>query len=260
VSLSKRTYEISTNSFDPSFQLSSSDPSGGGINTGLLIPSAPSTRTNNRYLFAVAGAGFGASSRGRVRGIRQYATIGATTSQSTTEPPETFDYYNVETPITTPTWRFADGSISWHLMRVPIGRKTKANHLNGSGLAHRYARQDALIYETLAPYVAPFDGQPQGTTLCPSLGCWHDLRFPWQSSHAWESVDIPFEGPCQIVLFASVWQTNPATRTTLNLGDSPAIGLPPEENFILALGDFAVNYRRIAGSLIFDEWQTGGGP
>lgn len=253
-----RTYEVSTGGPDPSFQLQGSDPFASMTATGLMIPTAPTTSPRNRYLFALCGAAFPPGSRGRVRGIRQLLTIGGQTYVSAPNdpplPPTITDRYNVEFNVTTPTWRFSDGSVSWHLMRVP-NLRPKSNVLNAPGLLYRNAVQNALLYETLAPYVAPYGGRPPGQALVPSLSNWHDMRYPWQ---AWGIVDAPFEGPCQIILFASVWQTNPDTRATFT-GDGPSY-LPPEEGFLWGSQVNAIQYKRIAGSLIFDEEQRGGGP
>ncbi len=261
----RRTYEISTTSFDPSFQLRSSGPQGGGANTGLLIPQTPSTSPSNRYLFALCGFALAGAQKARIRGLRQYLTIGGTTYQTLPDPPRNVNLYNVELPVVTPTWRFADGNVSWHLLLCPPQYRYFANAQNGQGQMFRWAQQDALLFEspmTTGPYVAPWGGQmPGGGKPIAGLGQFYDLRFPWETSHGWSSLDFPVEGPGTVVLFASVWQTNPLTRPTITIaGGVPTLGLPPEENFLLAMGALAgVRYTRIAGSLVVEEYGQGGG-
>jgi hypothetical protein len=263
----RRTFEISTASFDPSFQLRSSGPQGAGTNIGLLIPAAPSISRATRYLFALAGFGLSGAQKARIRGIRQLLTIGGTTSLSSGDPPVTSNLYNVEQQVTTPMWRFADGNVSWHLLRIPPGMRRFANAANGNDQMFRFAKQSALLFESPpvpGPYVAPWGGQlPAGGKPIAGLGQFYDVRFPWWVSQGWSSVDFPIEGPCSVVFFASVWQTNPSARPTITPSTSPVaptLGLPPEENFLLSLPLTAlVRYWRIAGSLIVEEYGQGGG-
>lgn len=254
----RHTVEFSTVGFDPALQLIGSSPLHTGAYTGMVIPEAPSTSTATRYLYALAGFVLSGAQRARIRGIRQLVTLGATVFQTQVEPPIPINFYPVEQPISTPTWRFPDGNISWHLLKMPPQFRYVPSALNGQGQLYLYAQQNALVFQSLAPYVAPWKGQlpAGGRPLVAGLGQFYDLRFPWESAQAWRSVDIPIEGPGTYVLWASVWQTDPSSRPTLGgAGTPPTLGLPPEENFILAtaaLGAAAI-YKRIAGSLILEE-------
>ena len=266
----RRTFEVSSTGFDPSFQLRSSGPQGGGAYTGLLIPEAPTTSRATRYMFALTGFALAGAQKARIRGVRQYLEIGGTTFETLPDPPREVNLYNVSMEVTSPLWRFADGDVSWHLLRVPPQYRYFANAQNGQGQAFRYAQQDALLFETPAPtpsnplavYSAPWGGQlPAGGKPIAGLGQFYDLRFPWRTSRGWSSLDFPIEGPCSVVLFASVWQTDPSSRPTITVaGGVPTLGLPPEENFILALGALAgTRYTRIAGALVVEEYGQGGG-
>lgn len=260
----RRVYEVATTGFDPSLQLRGSGPQSSGQYLGMIIPRTATTAPSGRYLFALAGFSLAGASRARIRGMRQLLTIGATTwvSQSG-EPPTLSDFFLTERPVVTPGWRFSDASVSWHLLRVPPQYQMFANKKNASGKMYRYSQKNALLYESLSPYVAPWGGQlPAGAKPVGGLGQFYDVRFPWETAQAWNSLDIPVEGPASYVLFASVWQTDPDTRNTLSTStDGAASGLPPEENFLLDLpddtGSFKTNgavYYRIAGSLIVEEY------
>lgn len=250
-------YEVSTNTRDPSLQLVFGDPYGTLTQLGISVPSAiPTFYTKtpwaNRYLFLLASARFTYGQIGRVVGMRQRVDIGQIAHN--TEPPSNIPVY---TSQVTPDWHFTDGNISWHLRRVPLEQVYTANAFNGPELMFRRSDTPALLFEN-APaqpggYAPPDGGQPPGNVVIPEFGNFHDFRFPWLDDHAWESLDIEVRGPCAIQLFASVKQTNPATRPTPGTAWTSAqlAVLPPEEAFLQAFPNAV--YTRIAGSLIFEQ-------
>ena len=67
-------------------------------------------------------------------------------------------------------------------------------------------------------------------------------------------LDIPLPTPCDVVLFASVRQNDPATNPTLaDTTITPQfVSLSREDQFLTAYAQFA-QYGAIAGSLVFDQ-------
>lgn len=253
--------EISTVGFDQDLQMVGSDPYGSPYWVGQRIPTTV-LPNNGRYLYICSFARFGANRKARLVGARQMVVIGqyiATSSGDNTVN------YPLLRQVTTPFWRFPDANISWHLRRVPPGQQMIYNTSNAEGLQFRYGTMSTLLYEVASPYTAPYGGLPPGVPLVPDLGTFHDIRFPWQNGD-FDSLDVEIQGPCDIVLFASVKQTNPNTRTPLVLPSGvPLDVLGPEDGFIASLesaaGGFAQQrgpapnavYWSVAGSLIFEE-------
>ena len=168
-------------------------------------------------------------------------------------------------------WRFQDGSVSWHLMKIGptgfgISKASDAQSLN-----YRFTTTSALLYggvptfpatdvnprgrpdfyTTITGYTPPNAGVPYGAPLDAQLGAFTDLRFPWNSNQAWNALDIPVVGPCYIALFASVKQTNPSSRGVLSPAPTDLGALTPESRFLLAYPNTI--YWRVGGSLILED-------
>jgi hypothetical protein len=253
-------YETSTTGLDTAYQGIYSDPYGGVYNAGLLIPQIrPADRTyTNRLLFTLAFARFGAHRRVRLVGLRQMLTVAAFVPAAG----GTSYILEKQIPSSQPLWHFTDASVSWHVHRVGPGYRPLKNPANSDGVAFRYSTAPALLFESgpnTDAYIPPYGGRPPGMPLSGPLGNLHDVRFEWVSDHAWESVDsIEFEGPCDIVLFASVQQTNPANRTKLVVpGLLPAgtDSFPEMDAFVANMEANAIptTYYRIAAAMIFEE-------
>jgi hypothetical protein len=81
----------------------------------------------------------------------------------------------------------------------------------------------------------------------------HDLRYCWRTEQSEHVLDIPIPVPCDVALFASVRQNNPALNPTF--GPDQCCLLPtlsPEDQFVVAFNAFA-QYGSIAGGLVFDQ-------
>jgi hypothetical protein len=97
------------------------------------------------------------------------------------------------------------------------------------------------------------------------LRAFHDIRYPWDCDDAWNSIDERIDGDFRISLYASILQTNPATRPGIVFGngiatDGTAVGGPPEEDFIYKYtfggGDFPLTgpqFWRVYGSILFED-------
>lgn len=273
----RQTFEITAEGPDEGLQGLSSDPlsSAHPAAMGLRIPAAigtgPNTAATPRFLFCLASRAI--QQRARIRGLRQGVTLGIDLAIGT--PPENV----IELLQTTPTFRFPDGNVSWHLVFEPNADAVVQRPPTDTA-GWRYLRSDdpAMLYLTFTNgNVIPATGQPvyyfedltaytppdvRGLQWIPlgGLGNFHDLRFPWNASQAWNSLDIEVVGSGRVSFYASVLQTNPASRVDLPGGTSIG-GQPPEVQFILANtpteGDNGVAYWRIFGAMIFEDEDAG---
>jgi len=261
-------YEIVTNGPNREFDYIGNDPYNTHVHTGLVVPATPSSEIDNkRYLFLLARASFRSGEQSsercgvRLVGIRQYAELVArlparTSPLDSESGPPTGATVTFRKEITSPLWHLPDGNISWHVMITNIVQRDTRNPANSDGFIYQDALSPALLYQVDVPYEPPNGGRPWGTPLAASLGNIHELRYPWRTDRSERVLDIPIPTPCDVLLFASVRQNDPALNPTL---DSDAAGscaifgaLSPEDQFMVAFNDF-VQYGTIAGALVFDE-------
>jgi hypothetical protein len=132
---------------------------------------------------------------------------------------------------------------------------TTSNPL-ASGAPTNYA-VDLTAY---TPPKFPIDWQPIA-----GLKAMRDIRYPWQDDRAWDCINEPVDGNWRVSLYASVLQTNPATRPGIVFGsaiatDGSALGGPPEEDFIYKFtfggGEeptVGPQFWRIYGSILFED-------
>jgi hypothetical protein len=278
--------EVSTTGVDEALQGESSDPftfTGNPTYTGLRIPPvlnasiSPSTvPPQPRYLFTLASFLF----QGNVRlmGLRQGLTIGTDANKGAgVERP-------IEAWVKTPTFRFVDGNVSWHL--VVERQPSQSRQLLTDTQNWRFRRSDspAMLYETFTNTTVQPDGAPVqynvGLTAytppaTPRSGSWesvsgmsnmHDIRFPWENPDPWlcfGEQGLEVLGGGRLSLYASVLQSNPNTRGLPTLTPTALSAYAcPEECFIqdfasttggeepVALG---VNYWRIMGALLIEQ-------
>jgi len=175
-----------------------------------------------------------------IRGLRQLITIRHTEVQPNGLP------LILEREVVSPLWRFQDGNVSWHLV---LQQQQFAAHVfdpaQTAGTSPEERGLDtALLYNPpLTPYFPPGAGYPPGKGIG-DLGTFRDIRFPWTDTN-WTMEEM-VRGPGAVVLYASVFQTNPAIRPVYPSFD----GMRPEDRF---LSDFAdARYGRIAGAIIFE--------
>lgn len=248
-------FEISTNTRDPSLQLVFADPQGSLTQLGLSIPSAIPTRgaraSQNRYLALLSKTKFAVGESARLVGMRQRVLIGETVGATGSATG-----YPVYTQVSTPDWHFSDGNVSWHLRRIALEQLYTGNPNNSAEMQFLTSDTPSILFQdsplSVGGYSAPNGGYPPGNVLIPDLSDFHDIRFPWQDDHAWDSLDIEIQGPCIIALYASIMQTNPSTRATLTLPEGASVDvLLPEEQWLQSFPQSI--YTRIAGSLIFEQ-------
>lgn len=279
----RRVTEFGTTGIDEALQGLTSNPyppRGTPSYFGLRIPDAIAPVGDNppaRFLFCLASF---TTKGGRIRGIRQGLKIGWGGGSSIIRP--------VEMWVRTADFRFPDGNVSWHLVREPSSRLvSRVPSTDTQGWRYLQSDSPAMLYKTFTNTVVnPATGAPiiysQGLTAYTppdvatnweavgGLGTFYDLRFPWDSSMAWNSVDIPVDAGWYS-LYASVLQTNPSSRQDQTYPIAPTSGdanvnldfgqSEPEEAFIgnwaAASGEGILNsgirYWRIAGSLIVED-------
>jgi hypothetical protein len=244
-------FEVGTAGYDPNLQLVGGDPWGAPAFTGLYVPAASTASItpvgknpwNYRYLFQLARVQFNNGESVRLVGLRQYADLVGTGGEDEATVP-------VYLPITSPLFRFPDGNISWHVMRLNKTWRNKRGPGNAPGVVYMDTSSPAMLFQTLGPYVPPNGGRPWGSPLVSDLANVHDFRFPWRDSQSERSLNIPIEGPCDVAVFVSVGQ-HETDGGELDLTDEQASVAPPEEAFWSQFTD--VRYGRVAASLIFEE-------
>ena len=258
--------EIVTNGPNAEFGFIGSDPYDTNAYTGLVVPATPSSEIDDaRYLFLLARAAFRSGEQSpehcgaRLVGIRQYAELVARLPSresplSSESGPPAGSTVTFRKEITSPLWHLPDGNISWHVMISNVVTRDTRNPANADGIMYQDARSPALLYQTTGPYSPPNGGRPWGTPLAASLGNIHELRYPWRDFNSEYCLDIPIPTPCDVLLFASVRQNDPALNPTLASDVSCAAfgALCPEDQFMTGFNEF-VQYGTIAGALVFDE-------
>jgi len=242
---------VTTVGFDPNLQLIGSDPWNSSTYTGLVVPKAPTGSAQLRYLFQLARIGFNTPENAWIRGLRLYASL--------------FGYDSVgngpfELEITSPMWRFAlgGGNISFHVQVVGKSWRSRRNPNNSDSVVYLDSTSPALLYQQKAvglfPYMPPNAGRPWGKPVHSDLGNIHDNRFPWRDDNAETSLNIPIPAPCDVVVYASVWQHDVGTVDAPNVpvfSCSQFSASGPEDRFWATYQN--VQYGRVAASLVIGE-------
>jgi hypothetical protein len=242
--------------------------------TSVLNPSGP--LPTFRFLVATREV---AKPGTRIRGIRQFLSIGACLEPSGGTP-GVAPFVVQELEVTSPQFYFSDGGrVTWHLVLEPNIVPTITRPLtDAQSFMYGWSNAPALLYQDVAfnaAYVNPTTGAPyyymQGMTGYdpPSynlewrelggLGNFYDLRFPYRSNSTWNDsldIEVAFDGGAatRVSLYADVLQTNAASRPVLT---SLAAGSAPEQTFIYAYpagsGSSGVMFWRVGGALVFED-------
>jgi hypothetical protein len=276
-----QTYLATTSGIDETLQGISTDPFGQNIPSALglrippVLPGLSDPTQQPRYLFVLASRTL--YQKTTIRGIRQGLTIGVNRSA---EANRVLPY---EMPVTSRFWKFPDGNVSWHLVREPNDdpRILAARSVQDAA-SWRYlqADQSAMLYKRATFAAGAFNPStgaplfyPQGLlTYTPpdfwagkesgiaDLGNMKSIVYPW-SSESDDKLNIVVSGNCRVTLYASVLQTDPATRlkpVTLTSANVISSGITPEDAFVSNFttgegGTAGPNYWRIFGSILFDD-------
>lgn len=219
--------------------------------TGIVVPARHTRSQKSRYLFRLCGFQVQANESALIKSLHQMAYIGVSVRA---EESAKEDLWYLERPVVDPLWSFPDGNISWHLRVLGAGdidRWCRDPHTGPGtpvGSAPRAMSFDSALLNLGGGgggYTPPNSGLPYGQELCPGLGTWRDMRFPW-GSHSGLGDGIPVKGPAIVVMFASVYQTNVEARP-----NRPPIvdtsGLREEDLFLLAHP--GSRYTRVGGRM-----------
>lgn len=265
--------ELVSQGIDEALQGLAGDPFGGTSWVGLRVPAFVTHGPTNRYLFQLCTFKVAEGINAWVRGFRQAWSMGF--RQNTGVPSTRV----VEQWVNDPFFKLPDGNISWHMrtmaQNAPLGFDANPGQIqdpltggNQQNLAFESADGPALLFQTVATpnpfyvdltaYTPPNAGKPWGEPLTPELGTFYDLKTGWRRSEAWHSLDIRIQGPCRVVFYASVQQSDPSVqngRTPLT-APNPFVfsgGLSPEEQFLQNYPSAII--WRVAGAMIveFDD-------
>lgn len=271
---SRLRFEVAASGVDDGLQGLSSDPYQAPVASGpgLRVPAFTNTPTT-RFLFLLATRQV--QRRTRIRGLGQLLTIGTDVASGNEGTPP---FYPIEWPVTTPSFRFVDGNVSWHLVLEPNTRNVLTQPTtNSANFCFCEADGPALLYQTATYGVEYVDGitgapgcypvgmeaytpptftrqwQPLG-----GLGCFYDLRFPYDAASAWNSldIDVPVESNVRVSLYATVLQTGGNVEFTNDTNITAGAALPPEYEFIYANGTGwpnGVYYWRVGGRIMFED-------
>jgi hypothetical protein len=265
----RQRFEVSASGIDEALVGLTTDPftpTSYPATTGLRVPSFVNDPAN-RYLFLLASRSMPQGVNTRLRGWRQLVTIGINLPVPSGPPARV-----IELEVTTPTFKFPDGNWSFHLVREePQGVDSRLLPTDMPSFKHVDADQSALLYQSatfssstglymvgMTSYVAPQQRMRNWKPVA-NLGNVHDLRTTWRSEEAWDSLDEQVLGGSRVSLYATVLQTNPATRPNLNLPTPFPLGtpegMPPEEAFIANFTGGGGDSGPITGPIV---WRIGG--
>lgn len=242
------TFEVVSAAHDPDLLGVGSSPYVGDTgNTFLPVPVAPTLAQNNRYLFRLCVLPVSAGQIAIIRGIRTYIGLrGEITLEDETVVP-------YEIPVTSPNWKFTDGNYSFHVRRlVPNFYDSVFSAAQQPGTSPQVSGSDsALLFRSLIPYVPTGAGIPPMDSV-DYLATWRDMRYPWTQAN-WDMLRVPVPGPCTLVLYASIHQTDPETRPVTPPcppGLVPDV-VAPEDQFVAAFSTTA-RYGHVGGAMLIE--------
>ncbi len=242
-----------TRGYDAAWAAVGSSPwVGDMVGYGLQIPATPTPDQTHRYLFRLCAVEVPPGALAVIRSIRQYLTIGLEVQVG--DPPL---YRILERPVQDAVWRFPDGGVSWHLRSVQRERPDRERFMD-SALPRGYSMtrtglDSAILARAITPTYTPLNsGMPYGDDIA-NMGTMRDLRYPRGGGTQVVDLGIEVPGACEIVLYASVRQTNPETRAPWPPEPASLYGITgvlPEDAFLAAFG--SCRYWRIAAEMVVD--------
>jgi hypothetical protein len=269
----RRRAELVATGADDSLQGIGSDPFRSSSWVGLRVPPlATSALTNNRYLFNLTSFSIPEGTTARIVGVRAQWTLGI--QQDIAGSPRV-----IEQLVTSPMFKLQDGNVSFHIRVSALNENVQLVNQQGQAVnlgpppdllnlpnfRFRNSMESALLFETstfsatsnfytqnLSAYTPPNGGQPYGRPIASGFGTFSDLRSQYANGNDWGNVDLPVEGPACVQFFASVRQTNIATRPAVNLllANLWPGGLSPEEQFLKNFPNAII--WRVLGSLVVE--------
>ena len=222
----------------------------------LPIPEADTNlkKPFSRYLLALCGYNVSAGQSVRLLGYRQKLIIGTVFEQGQGNAAVII---TKEMPVATPDWAFPDGNVAWCFRFIPGSRQVprlnaEFNPLNlgPNKTTNPSGAFSALLYrDSSSPIYQPTSsGQPPGFAV-EGVSTLYDVRNPWTNPNPITATLL--HGPGDIIMYASVMQTDPDTRPVWEPPTGFDLGaLVPEDRFVLAFPQ--TRYRAIAGAMILE--------
>lgn len=247
------TIEVTTYAFDPEKLGVGTGPlPGSAFSSSILVPALPTPNEAHRYMILLAGFQIPEYTRAVLRWARVGGTIGSLILDQAGTGLIPLDF-----EIQTNTFSFVDGDVLFGITYQPNVTYENfpivdPNQIRSTSTS-LYDPESALKYvPPLFPYTPPAGGVFPGNPVS-GYGAFSDWgRFP-QNNPTEQA--IPFEGPGAIYLWASLHQTDAATRNKLPQSLLPLASLlSPEDGFLLANPNAI--YRRLYGSMAFDVSST----
>jgi hypothetical protein len=225
-------------------------------NTGIVLPANPTPSQDRRYLCLTCGLQIPREEVAVVSSIEQLLTIGAFVDVG--DPEEDPTQYPLEIPVEDPTWSFVDGNVSWHLRRVTVTQAARTIYDDFLFFppysSNAIATTPSILTRvpTLGAYQPLNAGQPFGDPV-DDLGTFRDMRFPWSQRD--QNLNMVVSGPCYLMLYASVRQTDPDTRVQPPVTIDGTY-LRREDRFLL--NNPTARYWRVGARMIvdvFSKWE-----
>jgi hypothetical protein len=271
--------EVGASGIDEALQTLTSDPygstapSGVGLRIPALVPNNPGAPALNRYLFLLATRQV--QRRCKIVGISQYLTIGTNAYSGEGSP----QVRPLELAVTTPSFRFIDGNVSWHLVLEPNPSPRTRPLTDAPNFMQHKADGPALLYGAAtigADFIDGVTGAPEGgyagngcitAYTAPAvqsewraiagLGCFYDIRYQQNASSIWNpNIEIAADSDMRVSFYASVLQTAGTSPSQTSI--PTPVYLPPEEGFINSGWTNPVLYWRVSGRLVVEDDLTAG--
>lgn len=218
--------------------------------TGIPVPAVATDGQRGRYLFRLCGVAVPNRMVCVVRHLRQLLYIGTDLETELGQPSE---QWHIDIPVTDPLWSFPDGNVSWHLTQTSFFRPdtTLGNTTIGVPVSYRGDTLDStLLYTSSTPDPTTYHpingGMPFGKGVG-GLGTFRDMRFPWTGDVGYLGIQVA--GPCNLVMYASVFQTDPDRRPNKPVGIETA-GLRNEDLFVFNYPE--ARYTQVGGRMDVD--------
>ncbi|MHB8563332.1 MAG: hypothetical protein ACYDDA_05170 [Acidiferrobacteraceae bacterium] len=272
-------FEVATYGFDPDLCGIGSDPNGSLTQAGLRVPKAPSGPAGGgagvigaRYLFQCCTVRLPPNRPLWLVGMAELLTMYEDTADGT-PPIQPVEKLIGRSGSGDPRYHFVDATVSFHLRHVrsvPYPLWANQNVLTSQSFVWRWSDSPALVFETatfaagdlnyngtpdnyltLTGYTPPWNGQPPGVDVG-GFGTFNSIEHPWDNPAAQAIEPIEMSGPGALVLYASVWQTNPGARGAVTWpAMMPADPQLPEVAFASAFT--SAIYGRVGGKLILER-------
>ncbi len=198
--------------------------------TFVHVPEAPTLLAQNRYLIRLGGWPIPPGRSARIQSFAQFVEIGCLTAGADG------GFFPVKRQVITPNFSFTDGNVIFgiRVMPMPSMQEMLVDPLQPEGYSmNPYGVSTGILYKpptTSFPGYRPLLSEFPGSGLG-DLGIIHDLRSIWGQNKMYFNYTV--DGPAQVVVFASIKQTDPDTRVRLP-SDAPLDGLSIEDRFLLS--------------------------